>query len=205
MKKIILILLLGIIVSPAFASGNFSLLAGYTQTTGDMNYHPGIVTANNTPSPGIGPEYVFQGAYWYFKWWGFGGKTTYSTLEAEDAGVQTKTSANLFTFSAGVPLLLDFDPFALGADFYAGYGHSWVRTYSKNNEIDNTEGNGPVFDIDVKFSYYLCPSFSVDLKEGYRVAIVAPLGFSSLTTMAGINYRFSSKYMPWYDSRGCCK
>jgi hypothetical protein len=206
MKKIFLILLLGMIVSPAFASGDFSLLAGYAQTTGNMIYSAGGFPAINTPGPGRGPEYIFQGAYWYYKWWGIGGKTTFSMLEAEDVGFQTKTYANLFTFTAGVPFLFDFDPFAFGIDFYAGYGFSWVRSYHNSLPSNINFGDGPVFDIDAKLSYYLCPSFSVDLKAGYRIASsLKPLDLSSINIFAGINYRFSSKHWPWYDERGCCK
>jgi hypothetical protein len=207
MKKIVLILILGALISPVFASGDFSLLAGYTETMGDMNYHPGYMLANNMPDSGKGTAIIFQGAYWYYTWWGIGGKTTYSMFDSKDPGAQTKTSANFFTFSAGIPLLFDFDPFAAGIEAYAGYGYVWIKTaYNITQATINASSGGLVFDLDAKFAFYLCPSFSIDIKAGYRFAANAgPVDMSCKTISAGLNYRFSSKYWPWYDNRGCCK
>lgn len=210
MKKIILIILIAFMGSPLFASGNFSLWAGRSLLIN--NFYKDLI---GTWTMEVFPEYnytvVFQGAYWYYTWWGIGGKA--SLIKSWDERVQT----SMFSLTAGVPLLADKDPFGFGLDLYAGYGYC----FGKAGGVGISGGNF-IAEADLKVSYYFIPSLSLDVKLGCRYTPdiemtanetseslghvdkggrVVTMNLSGFTFGAGVNYRFSSKYWPKYDER----
>ena len=212
-----------------FSSGNFSLWGGYSYSamTGadrylsslEDNYGP----AASRTSTNNGITFGLDGAYWYYSWWGIGGRISYTYVlpayaEGMEAGnpVKTEINSSLCQLQAGVPLLFEFcgGAFSAGGGIYAGLGAATANR-TQTGGLSSLEGSVSetrlcfTLEVPVRFTWHISSSFLLDLNAGFRMAEADGTAyaagfdpdFSGFTAGLGFNWRFSSHDWPWYEKK----
>jgi hypothetical protein len=227
-KKFILLIFVLIVPSMLFASGNFSLWGGVAYPS-----LAGVNSALHGISAGYGPDKSIvelgngitgglDGAYWYYSWWGIGGRISYTALFdgaalGSESGnpVRSAVNGSLFQAAAGVPLLFEFfdGRMSLGGGVYAGFGYVYTSLV-KTGGTPGTAGKLDdgmycfVFEAPVRLTYHFSSSFLLDLNFSWKSAktkvsdiVGYDMDFSGIMLGLGFNWRFSSKDWPWYNKK----
>jgi hypothetical protein len=230
-KKIILLVCILLVPSVLLASGDFSLWGGvaFPAELGKVN---NLLNAHYFDSPGQISQIIYgittglDGAYWYYSWWGIGGRAAYTMLPSGSTTGMTGTElltwtfdGSMFQFLIGVPFLFEFFDgiISLGGGVYAGVGFAFMKSVEFNNTtgfnlIDIRDyGSGAVFEIPMRITYHISSSFLLDVNFSWKSAnfnfyprpnrIFQNADFSGIMAGLGFNWRFSSKDWPWYNKK----
>jgi hypothetical protein len=186
-----------------FASGNFSLWGGYSCSfMENANAVLDIVQYPQTSKTVLGSGITagLDGDYWYYCWWGTGGRISYTQLfggiaEGLESGLQAEETigGSLLQLSAGVPFLFEFldGKISAGGGIYAGWGLASVsinKTGGTSAGAVNAYGGCFVFEVPVRFTYHISSSFLLDLNLSWKSAYAQELFVRENSNYAGINY-----------------
>jgi hypothetical protein len=236
MKKIVLIICSVIMPSLLLASGNFSFWWGYSfSSMASVNQminteYKGYDTGNYLDPIDAGTVVGLDGAYWYYSWWGIGGRVSLTMLFGGGAsGIKSGNNDSVFIDGQqiqvlmGVPFLFEFleGKISAGGGLYAGWGYAHLGI-SHNGSAD-AGGHCFVFEVPLRITYHISSSFLLDLNFSWKTANAAdiyvirvsqyypgytmgeklPYGadFSGIMAGLGFNWRFSSKDWPWYNKK----
>jgi len=211
MKKIMLFIFVLAVPSFLAASGDFSLWTGYSYSSLSRQNSKLLQNYNNSDTRdsltrlGGGITAGLDGAYWYYAWWGIGGRTSYTELfEGSESGtalgfpVSTKIGGSLFQFLAGVPLLFEFfdGKMSLGAGIYAGWGYADIIT---KVTVGSTAGmfeagaNTFVFETPLRVTWHISSSFLLDLDLSWKSANSGNLSVNKATGSAATAFTIGQK------------
>jgi len=212
MKKIMLFIFVLAVPSFLAASGDFSLWGGYSYSSlGNQNSkllqnYNNNVTRNSLTRMGGGITAGLDGAYWYYSWWGIGGRTSYTGLfEGSESGTpllglpeSTRIGGSLFQFLAGVPLLFEFfdGKISVGGGIYAGWGYADTRTtvtVGTESGMFEAGGNSFVFETPLRVTWHISSSFLLDLDVSWKSANSGNLSVNKISGSAAKFFSIGQK------------
>ena len=187
MKRAAVVIYLFFMASALFASGNFEIWAGYSSHGLDgVNSRINSLcvdygaSSKNTVLGGITAG--LDGAYWYYTWWGIGGRISHTRIfegyaEGQEAGLDVKTvfSGSFCRVLAGVPLLFEFfdGKMSVGGGLYCGWGYASIGETKTGGSGSGSYKAGAhcfVFEAPLRLSYHFSSSFLLDALLSYSYA-----------------------------------
>lgn len=191
-----------------FASGNFTVWAGCSWMKLD-DFHSMVkqVAVNNWPSSYeynsmSGINAGLDGAYWYYSWWGIGGRVAFTKLVDAEVQAEAVLDRARFVFGGslteilfGVPFLFEFldGKISFGGGIYAGLGVASADLSRTGVDADregsiNADGGCFVFEIPLRFTHNFTSSFLFDINFSFLTAYADKLYIRETADFDGISF-----------------